>query len=54
MDEDDDQPAAEDPMRPRATVVPIGPPRWDGGKRETATGDPIDLQDWDYRAWRRR
>ncbi|MEH0543268.1 hypothetical protein QA802_09340 [Streptomyces sp. B21-105] len=43
----------EDVMRPRESTVPVFPPRCDGLPDETATGDPIDVQDWDYRLWRR-
>ncbi|QKV94227.1 hypothetical protein HUT19_22735 [Streptomyces sp. NA02950] len=53
MDEDDQAPAAEqDWHRPRAARVPMGPARVDG-QQEFAEGDPIDVQDWDYRLWRR-
>lgn len=40
-------------MRPRSSEVPVEPARWDGGKQETVSGDPIDIQDWDYRLWER-
>ncbi|MEW2082348.1 hypothetical protein [Streptomyces sp. NPDC005283] len=39
-------------MKPRAATVPVEPPAWDGGTQETVTGDPVDVQDWDYRLWR--
>ncbi|MCD9145786.1 hypothetical protein [Streptomyces albireticuli] len=45
--------AAPDWHRPRASTVPVEPPRWDGQPQEMATGDPLDVQDWDDRLWRR-
>ncbi|WP_435245867.1 hypothetical protein [Streptomyces sp. NRRL F-5630] len=53
MDEDETQGPAEDWSRPRERTVPVEPRPWDGRSPETATGDPIDVQDWDYRLWRR-
>jgi hypothetical protein len=39
-------------MRPRDTSVPVASSAL-ALEPETVEGDPIDLQGWDYRLWRR-
>jgi hypothetical protein len=53
MDENGQQTTAEEWGRPTESTVPVEPAPYDSRRPETVTGDPVDVQDWDHRLWRR-